>query len=246
MLQYCIKGGYMANTEIEGRGVIIAGGIAGFIGLVFGIADIVIGSVTGADISALPADAAGHFADFAASPLLGLYRLDALNMVSTLIAMVFFVGLYVLLRGNRGPIALLALVTAVLGTGAMLSGNAAFAILDLSGKYASAVNDADRAVFLAAAEALLARGAHGSPAMFTAFFLPTAANILFCLGLFAIPRFGKLSPLLGLAGNALLLNYVVLVTFFPSTRPIALVLAAPGGLLALYWTGRVSWALVRS
>lgn len=235
----------MANRDKEGNAVLIAGGAAGFISLFLGISDIVIGTITGADLSALPADAAGRFADFAVSPLLGLYRLDAINMISSLVGLFLSIALYLVLRENREKTAFLALILAVLGTGAMVAGNAAFAVLDLAGKYAAAVSDTERAVFVAAAEALTARGAHGSLSMFPAFMLPTLANMLFCTGMKGVRGFGKAAPILGLAGNALLAIYLILVSFFPSTRSVAMALAAPGGILALVWTGRVSWSLVR-
>ena len=81
----------MKDSQETVRGLMTAGGVAGLLALVLGIFDIVIGSVTGANLEALSSDALGRFADFAASPLLGLYRLDALNLVSSVVTSYNFV-----------------------------------------------------------------------------------------------------------------------------------------------------------
>jgi hypothetical protein len=40
---------------------------------------------------------------------------------------------------------------------------------------------------------------------------------------------------LGVAGNSLMILYLVIVTFFPSLGKIALLLAMPGGLMIMVW-----------
>jgi membrane-bound ClpP family serine protease len=47
--------------------------------------------------------------------------------------------------------------------------------------------------------------------------------------------FSKLFSWLGVAGNALMIVYLIFVTFIPSSGKFALVLAMPGGLLIMAW-----------
>ncbi len=235
----------MKDSQETVRGLMTAGGVAGLLALVLGIFDIVIGSVTGANLEALSSDALGRFADFAASPLLGLYRLDALNLVSSVVTLVFAAALYVSLKDISGPLSLLALLFLGIGTSAMISGNAAFAMMSLAGKFSVAQGESSKAVFIAAGEALLARGAHGSPAMFFAFSLPSLGNTLFALGMLRSGRYGKKTAWAGILGSGLLLVYVVLVTFVPGAGRFALYLAAPGGIAALLWILGSSLSLFR-
>lgn len=222
------------------------GGIAGLLSVGGGIADIIIGSATGANLETLATDAAGRFAEFSRSPLLGLYRLDALNMILGIIGLAFAAALFLYLRRDREGPALLALVLSVAGTCVMVSGNAAFGMLELSGAYASSRSDSARAIYLAAGEALLVRGMHGSLAILPAFVLPVLANALFSLAMRGLERFGRATAMLGLIGYSLLLVYLILVTFVPGSGRFALALAAPGGIVALVWTGKVSWVMLTS
>jgi hypothetical protein len=47
--------------------------------------------------------------------------------------------------------------------------------------------------------------------------------------------FSKVNAYLGIIGNALMLVYVVSVTFVPSVKETAVVFAMPGGLLLIAW-----------
>ena len=55
----------------------------------------------------------------------------------------------------------------------------------------------------------------------------------------------SLSGIAGFAGNALLLGYLLLVTFVPGASKQAMAIAAPGGLLALAWMVAMVVGLVR-
>ena len=47
--------------------------------------------------------------------------------------------------------------------------------------------------------------------------------------------FGKLTAYLGIIGSILLFAYMLLVTFVPGLKNIAMIIAAPGGILAIAW-----------
>jgi hypothetical protein len=60
------------DSEIQWKKVYLLGGVMTIIGLIGILLDVVIGSVTGGDLSALPQTAIDRFMQFQENPLLGL------------------------------------------------------------------------------------------------------------------------------------------------------------------------------
>ncbi|HEX3032964.1 MAG TPA: hypothetical protein VHS59_12145 [Bacillota bacterium] len=108
-------------------------------------------------------------------------------------------------------------------------------MLELSGKYFAASTPAQKSLLAAAGEAMVARGSHGSPGAFAGFLLSSLGTLVMSWAMLKGCVFSRLTAYLGLAGGSLLLIYVCLVTFVPSVRSAAMLVAAPGGLLALAW-----------
>lgn len=94
-----------------------------------------------------------------------------------------------------------------------------------------------------AGEALHARSAHGSLGVFPGFVLIIISEVLISFVMLKGRLFSKITAWLGLTGNSLLFIYIILVTFVPAMKSVAMLIAAPGGLLALAWmiifTGRL-------
>jgi len=107
-------------------------------------------------------------------------------------------------------------------------------MLGLSWSFAGA-DESRRTVLAAAGEALLAKGAHGSPGVLTGFLLSSIANIAMSGEMLRTHVFSRVTGMLGLAGNILLGLYLVLVTFVPQVQDVAMAFAAPGGLLTIGW-----------
>jgi hypothetical protein len=221
--------------EKQWKGVYTWGGVATFIVLALLLLDIAISNILGGDISRIPATAAGRLRQLAENGMLGLYNHDFLNLIVQIVLLPAYWALYAALRKANRAWAGLALVFFVIGTTVFVAGNAALPMFDLSGKYAAAVNEADRALISAAGEALLARGAHGSSGAFLAFFLPTFAGLIMSFAMTAEKTFSRATSRLGIAGNALLLVYFVMVTFVAGADKFAVALAMPGGLLTMAW-----------
>ena len=57
--------------------------------------------------------------------------------------------------------------------------------------------------------------------------------------------FGIAAGILGIAGNLLLGAYLILVTFLPQVKDMAMAFAAPGGLLAIGWMLLLALRLLR-
>lgn len=222
------------NNEAQWKSVYILGGIAAILSLIAVVSDIVIGSSMGGNLSALPQTAMDRFTQFQQNPWLGLYNLDLLNTVNQLISIPVYFALYAVHRKANKPYALLALIIFLTGTTVFVATNTALPMLELSRKYAVAT-ESQRTLLAAAGEAMLARGAHGSLGVFFGFALSTISALLMSLVMLQGKVFSKVNSYMGIVGNVLMLVYVVLVTFTPTVKDMAMAFAMPGGLLLMAW-----------
>jgi hypothetical protein len=74
--------GESENAEIHWRSIYVIGGVFTIITLIGVTLDVIIGNVTGGNLSALPQTAVERFAQFQANPWLGLYNLNLLNTIN--------------------------------------------------------------------------------------------------------------------------------------------------------------------
>jgi len=222
------------NPEAQWKNIYLLGGITAVLSLLAVIADIVIGSALGSDLTVMPQTAVERFAQFQQNPWLGLYNLDFLNTVNQLISIPVYVALYAAHRKSNQPFGLLALIVFLIGTTIFAANNVALPMFALSQKYAAAP-EAQRALLACAGEALLARGEHGGLGVFFSFSLPTLAAFIFSLAMLQGKIFSKTNACIGIAGNIFMLAYVILVTFAPAVKQMAMAFAMPGGLLLIAW-----------
>lgn len=222
------------EQEHQWKSIYILGGIFAILSLIAVVADIVIGSSTGGNLSELPQTAIERFTQFQQNIWLGLYNLDLLNVVNQLISIPVYFALYAALRKTNKPYALFGLIIFLLGTTIFVANNIALPMLNLSHKYAAA-DEPQKALLAAAGEAMLVRGEHGSLGAFFSFLLPTLSALVFSLIMLQGNIFSKANAYIGILGNALMLVYVVLVTFAPAVKDMAMAFAMPGGLLLLVW-----------
>ena len=225
----------MENSEKQWQFIYKVGGITTIVVLCGIILDIVVGSITGGDISALPHTAIERFTQFKGNSLLGLYNLDLLNIINEIVLIPSIFAIYAAQRNTNNPSALLALILFLVGTTVFITSNTALTMLDLSHKYFGATSDEQRLLYAAAGETMLAKGAHGSLGVFIGFSLPTFANGFMSGVMLRGNVFSRLTSIIGLVGNSLMLVYIILVTFIPAVEKSALMLAMPAGLLLMVW-----------
>ena len=197
--------------------------------------DLVLGTLTGGDVSGLPQTAVDRFAQLQGNPLLGLYNMDLLNSVNQIIMIPGYFALYAAHRGRKDSAAAFALILFLVGTTILVTNNTALTMLDLGNKYGTATTDARRTLLAAAGEAMLARGSHGSLGAFPGFLLPTIAGLIMSFVMLSGRVFTRLTAWLGIIGGIVMIAYLVLVTFAPGVRQMATAFAAPGGLLLMAW-----------
>jgi len=223
------------NNEVQWNSIYILGGIATIVSLIGIVLDVIIGSVTGGNLSALPQTAVDRFAQFQTNPLLGLYNLDLLNIINQMILIPAYFALYAAHRKTNMAYALLALIVFLVGSTIFVTTNTALPMLELSHKYTATTTESQKTLLAAAGEAMLARGTHGSLGVFIGFMLPNIAGLVMSFVMLTGKVFSKVTSYFGIFGSALILLYLVLVTFAPNIKDMATAFAMPGGLLSMAW-----------
>jgi hypothetical protein len=223
-----------SESENQWKCVHLLGAIATVLVLVGIVTDIVVGNITGGNLSELPQSTIDRFHQFQTNKWLGLYNLDLLNIVVQLLFIPVYFALYAALRPVNNAMGMLAVIVFLTGSIIMVSSNVALPMLELSQKYFSA-DDSQRLLFAAAGEAMLARGTHGSGGAFFGFFIPNIAGLIISAVMLKGGVFTKTNAWLGIVGNSLMMLYVVMVTFVPGVENMATAFAMPGGLLLMVW-----------
>ena len=223
------------NSDKQWKSIYRLGCVTTIIALSFIFLDVVIGNITGGNLSALPQTAIDRFDEFNTNRLLGLYNLDLLNIIVQIILIPTFFSLYASHREVNNAYGLLALIIFLFGSVIMLSNNTALPMLELSNKFNSSAIETQKAFYAAAGESMLAQGAHGSPGIFLGFFIPNIANLIFSVVMLKGGVFSKINSWFGIVGSILMLLYVVLVNFGSGVENMATLFAMPGGLLLIAW-----------
>jgi hypothetical protein len=103
-----------------------------------------------------PTTAQGYFTVFQSNPLIGLLNLDLLLLIDQVLGIVILVALYIALRRTNETLMILVLALGLVAAAAYLASNTAFNMITLSQQYAAATTEAQRAMYLAAGESMLA------------------------------------------------------------------------------------------
>lgn len=166
---------------------------------------------------------------------LGLRNLGLLNIVMNLLGVPMFFALYTVHRKAEPSLATMALILSLVGVAVFYATNRAFPMLDLSNQYADATTDAQRAMFSAAGQAMLAVGESHTPGTFIGFFLSEVAGILMSIVMVRSKVFNRLNGYLGALGFSLLLIFDICSSFVPALSDVVLIFAMSGGLLSIAW-----------
>lgn len=236
----------IGNTENQWKRIYKLGGITAFIVFGLTLTDIIIGTVTSGDLTLLPQTAIERFMEFQESWFIGLYHLDMLNVLISAAMIPVFFALFSIHRNIKPATSSMSLILFLVATAIFIATNTALPMFQLSGKYYSTTSEAQRVLYASAGEALLVRGEHGTPGVFIGFFLLTLSNIFISFVMLHAGIFKRIVGYLGIIGSILLLLYIFLVTFFPSIKSIAVIIAAPGGIIVLAWYFFIALKLIQA
>jgi hypothetical protein len=147
-----------------------------------------------------PTTVSGWFRLFQSNPLAALIDLDLLLVVDNVLLVVVLLALYVLLRQTSEAVMAIATALGLLGIALFITSNPAFEMLSLSDQYAGAATDAQRSMFLAAGEAMLATWQ--GTAFQVAYLLGSVAGIAIGVVMLRGGIFGRLTASMAILGNA--------------------------------------------
>lgn len=152
-------------------------------------------------------------------------------MINFALVALMLLALYgALHRANKGAM-VLATACGLAGTVIYLTSNQAFAMLALSNQHAAATTEAQKSIFLAAGEALLAiyspGAGHQSLGYNASLFLVLLAGLIISMVMLRSRVFGKWTAWIGILANGLGLLYFVALALAPAIYYFPTVLSAP-------------------
>jgi hypothetical protein len=195
-----------------------------------------------------PTSATGWFSLLQEDVLIGLILFNVVDLINYALVGIVLLGLYAALRRVQRLVAALALVGGWIGVAVAFAANRGLAMLRLSRDYAASAAADERAVLLAAGEALLALD---NPATLELASGETIALLLVTLGAIAMavlmvrhPAFGRWTGWLGVAAEGIQMGTFAALVLAPSPALLALPpsLAAP---LRLTWYLLLGRRLIR-
>jgi hypothetical protein len=174
-------------------------------------------------VSPPPETVIGWFNLFQDNGFLGLLDMDLLLVVDEVLSSLLILALYIALRRTSQSFMLIAMTITLLGIAASLASNPAFDMLNLSNSYAAATSAAERALFLAAGEGMLATWT--GTAYSVGYVLVGIALLITGLVMLKSGRFGKVTAWVGVIVGVLSLvpasaGTVGLIFAFGSLLPL--------------------------
>jgi hypothetical protein len=166
-----------------------------------------------------PVSAVDWFALFQQNRFVGMALFDLFDLVNYALVGVIFLALYGALRDVDKRIMLVAAACGFVGIAAYYASNQTFAMLNLSGRFAAATSEAERAMFLAAGEALLA--IHNPGALYQgtgiqlSLFLVLLAGLIISIVMLRSGIFNKATAIVGILANGFGLGYFIALPFIP-------------------------------
>jgi hypothetical protein len=175
------------------------------LGAIAAVAMVVLLPVAGAAfvLAPTPTDATSAFELFQRNPLLGLLSLDLTYMIEILLAGVLLLVLSVALRRVNPSLIALALFLDVTATAVYFASNPAFEMLTLSVRHAGAATDAERSMFFAAGEAMLAT--YTGTAFNSSYVMAGLAGLVIATVMLRSDVFGRTTARLGIVMGVLAL-----------------------------------------
>lgn len=168
--------------------------------------------------------------------LLGLSYLNLFDIVDYALVGLMFLALYVALRRANKSYMAIATTLGFVGITVYFASNTAFSMLSLSGQYADATTDAQRSMFLAAGQAVLAINNPGAiyqgTGIYMSFLLLAVAGLMISAVMLRSNIFSRVTAYVGILASALDLAYCITFAFMPA---ITVYLLSAAGLLLMIW-----------
>ena len=163
--------------------------------------------------------------------LIGLTMLNFFDLVEYALLGLIFLALYGALRKTHRSAMVIATTSGLIGITVYFASNQAFGMLALSERYAAANTDAQRSIYLAAGEALLAVNNPGTiyqgTGIYISYFLVLFAGLIISVVMLRSNIFTKATAVTGILANGIGLCYFITLTFAPAIYWIPHTISAP-------------------
>jgi hypothetical protein len=223
-------------VETTWKSLYTLGGVAALVAFATNVLDVVLGLGEMDTIVPGTRTAADWFALYQEQWFTGLYLLGILNIVYMAALVPVYFAICAAHRRASRAYAVLVMILSLIGMAIYISNNAAIPMLVLSEKYAAAGTDTERALFVAAGEAVLARGEDFTPGAFVGTILGAIAAAAMSFVMLRGAIFGKATAWIGMIGFTFLSVFTIWATFIPVLYDVAFYgFGMLGGLLVLAW-----------
>jgi len=217
------------------------GGAAALMAMLVNLLDVILGFGGTEVVTYGSRPAIAWFTVYQKSWFTGLYSLGILNILYMVAMLPVYVALFGVHRRRQAVHMALVVIVFLLAMSIYISTNAAIPLLVLSNKYALANPDVQKTIFIAAGEAVLARGEDFTPGAFIGLFFSGIAAIVVSFVMLRGGIFGKAHAWIGIVGFTFLSLFTIFATFVPALYTIAFyVFGSIGGVLALTWFALVA------
>lgn len=225
--------------------VYLSGAISGLLLILVLFLELIIEVLTGANDATMPDSALDIFAMLREGTLIGLYKLNFIKLISLLLMVPVMMAIYAVHRRVDKAMASVAQVVFIVGAVTFISSNTALPMLDLSNKYITTTDPAQRAVIESAGEAILSIGDVGSSGALVANILPWIGVFLFSIVIKRGGLMGRYAAVTGMSASALLILFVIMLTFFPLASNPARVISLLSEMLMIVFVTIVTYSLFK-
>jgi len=187
-----------------------------------------------------------YFVLFQNSKFIGLLDFYLLEFFAYILFIPIFLAISLAIRrGNESYIAL-ALIFAIIGVAVFLATNNPFSMLSLSNQYAAAATDAQKELYLAAGQTILANTNQRAFEGFNiGFFLLSIAGMIISIVMLRSRTFNKVIANVGILTFTISLVEYIRVVFMPSISLLLIIIAVSSGLLIPIWLVLIARRLLK-
>ena len=187
-----------------------------------------------------------YFVLFQNSKFIGLLDFYLLEFFAYILFIPIFLAISLAIkRGNESYIAL-ALIFAITGVAVFLATNNPFSMLSLSNQYAAAATDAQKELYLAAGQTILANTNQRAFEGFNiGFFLLSIAGMIISIVMLRSRTFNKVIANVGILTFTISLVEYIRVVFMPSISLLLIIIAVSSGLLIPIWLVLIARRLLK-
>ena len=172
----------------------------------------------------------------------GLLRLDILTVFAMPLYYLLFYSIYLTLKGTNHEFVTISTILAFIGLTLFLSCASVFSYLNLSEKYALAINDSEKSQLLAAGEALFSSDMWRGTGAFIGGLLLQTGGLLFSIAMLKSNVFSRITAYTGIFIFGLDLIHILIIFFLPLLSNILMVIA---GTFYILWFLLVGFRLFK-